>query len=154
MKETSSAMKAGFLALLAAVTIPELTSAFGRDDRWTAGFGQGVCEAVVTSGAGNQIYLACDCGSDRPSSISFTLAGRSAPGDRILLAFDSFDAESIWIADGEIISDCRACAANSDYVLQRLKRHSRVRVMFQNGDAATFSLKGSSEAIGDCRASF
>ena len=128
--------------------------AFGRDDRWSSGFGMGVCEALVTSGAGNQIYVACDCGSAQPSSISFMLGGGAPKGDRIFLSFDGADAEDIWISEGGITSDCRACAGTFEYVRDALKRHGRVRVMAQNGDAATFTLVGSSEAIGECSAAF
>ena len=108
----------------------------------------------MTSGAGNQIYVGCDCGSALPSSIRFTLAGSEATGDRIFLSFDGGDAETISVWDGEITSDCRACAGTFDHVLERLKEHSRIRVMFQNGDAASFTLKGSSGAIGECIADF
>lgn len=34
--------------------------AFGRDDSWTSGWGQGVAEAVVTLGPGNRIYVTCN----------------------------------------------------------------------------------------------
>ena len=34
-------------------------SAFGRDDKWVSGWGQGVAEAIVTHGPGNQIYVTC-----------------------------------------------------------------------------------------------
>lgn len=129
-------------------------NAFGRDDKWVSGFGQGVCEALVTSGAGNEIYFACDCGSARPSSISFMLGGKSSTGDLLFLSFDDGPMEDVSLWGGDITSDCRACANTFDFVKERIKKHSKVRVMFQNGDAATFTLKGSAEAIGECTAGF
>jgi hypothetical protein len=149
-KVTSSLMI--FAASLAIVA--SAANAFGSDEKWSSGFGQGVCEAIVTSGAGNEIYVGCDCGSDRPSSISFQLAGKSPTGDLVFLSFDGGQAEDVSLWNSAIPSDCRACASNFDYVKERLKRHSNVRVMFQNGDAANFTLKGSTAAIGECEADF
>ena len=128
--------------------------AFGNDDHWVSGFGQGTCESVVTHGPENQIYVACDCGSLIVPSISFMLGGDGPKGDRILLTFDGTDPEEIWITDGEITSDCHACAANFDYVLGKFRKHSSVHVRFENGLSARFSLKGASKAIGDCEAAF
>jgi hypothetical protein len=144
----------GGTVLLCTQVICTSATAFGRDDQWQSGFGQGVCESIITSGSGNEIYVACDCGSNQPSSISFQLTGRDPIGDNVFLSFDNQDAESIWISDGSIGSDCRACASTFNYVIDKLKKHSRVRVMYQNGDAATFSLKGSAEAIGECISDF
>ena len=144
------------LLAIAAIGIAggSMANAFGRDDQWVSGFGQGVCEALVTSGAGNEIYFACDCGSDRPSSISFMLGGMSSTGDLLFLSFDDGTMEEVSLWGGQITSDCRACADTFESVKERIKKHSKVRVMFQNGDAATFTLKGSAEAIGECTADF
>ncbi|WP_141101983.1 hypothetical protein [Oceanicola sp. 22II-s10i] len=139
---------------IGAIGIANSTLAFGRDDQWSSGYGQGVCEAVVTSGAGNQIYVACECGSGRPSAIYFTLAGRAPAGDKLFLSFDNGPATPVGLWSGAIPSDCHACASTFDFVKDGLKRHSTVRVMYQNGDAATFTLKGSTKAIGECVADF
>jgi hypothetical protein len=126
--------------------------AFGNDDRWESGWGQGVSEAIITHGPGNQIYVTCNGGGSLGANtgISFMLAGQSPTGSSVILTFDSEDPESIWISDGEITSDCRACADNYEYIIERLKRHSSVHVMFENGDSARFTLAGSSEAIAEC----
>ena len=145
-------LRKSFLPLL--VFLATGARAFGEDDRWSSGFGQGVCESIVTSGAGNEIYVACDCGSALPSSISFKLAGQAPTRNLVFLSFDGGPSKDISLSDGQITSDCHACAANFDYVKERLKRHSTVRVMFQNGDAASFTLRGSSSAIGECVADF
>lgn len=148
------AFATGFAILLSGLIAGTSAHAFGRDDHWVSGFGQGVCESVVTSSAGNRIYVACDCGSGRPPSINFELIGRSPQGSRIFLTFDAQNAEDIWVENGRISANCRACAGNFDYVLDLFRRHNRVRVMAQNGDAATFTLKGASRALGQCKADF
>jgi hypothetical protein len=134
---------------------PSMGMAFGNDERWVSGFGQGVKEAVIRKGSGNSIYVACSGSSSSPSSVNFSLAGRSPTGDSVTLTFDGLDPERIWISKwGEVSSDCRACATNFDYVINKLKSHSSVHVMFENGDSARFTLEGSANAIGQCKAGF
>ena len=128
--------------------------AFGNDDRWVSGWGMGTKEAIVTKGPGNQIYIACEEGSLIPSSISFMLAGDGPSGTNVTLTFDNKDPEDFWISDGQIVSDCRACAANFDRAIGLMKNHASVHVRFENGLSARFSLRGSSEAIGECIAGF
>lgn len=136
------------------LTAPGL--AFGRDDEWESGWGQGVSEAIVTHGPGNQIYVTCNDGGSSFSNtgISFMLGGRSPTGSHVILTFDNEDPESVWIADGAITSNCRACAGNYEYAIKKLKGHSSVHVLFENGDAARFTLKNSSNAIVSCASDF
>lgn len=130
--------------------------ALGRDDEWESGWGQGVSEAIVTHGPGNQIYVTCNDGGSSFSNtgISFMLGGRSPTGSHITLTFDNEDPESVWIANGAITSDCRACAGNYEYVIKKLKDYSSVHVLFESGDAARFTLKNSSNAIASCPPDF
>lgn len=128
--------------------------AFGSDMAWTAGYGQGIAEATITKGPGNRIYTACNDGGIGGSSISFELIGRAPTGNSILLTFDGEDPKAFSIWDGEIPSDCRACADTFESVIQKLKTHAWVHVRFENGDAARFTLKGASDAIGECKADF
>ncbi|MBZ0129779.1 MAG: hypothetical protein K8F59_11755 [Rhodobacteraceae bacterium] len=65
------------------------------------------------------------------------------------MTFDNDDPEQIWISNGDITSDCRACMGNYEYVIRKLKSHRSVHVLFENGDGARFTLKGSSAAITD-----
>lgn len=125
---------------------------FGQDEQWQSGWGQGVAEAIVTRGPGNQIYVTCSDGGNpfSKTGISFMLGGRAPTGEHVTLTFDNEDPENIWITNGEITSDCRACAANYEYVIEKLKAHSSVHVLFENGDAARFTLEGSSSAITAC----
>jgi len=127
-------------------------TAFGNDDHWVSGWGQGVSEAIVTHGPGNQIYVTCNEGGNlyANTGISFMLAGRAPTGSSVVLTFDNEDPESLSIWDGAITFDCAACAGTYEYVIERLKRHSSVHVMFENGDSARFTLAGSTEAIAEC----
>lgn len=147
-------MKRALICLLV-TCLPTAAAAFGSDDRWTSGWGQGVAEAIITKGPGNQIYVTCDQGAGRNATgISFMLSGRAPTGSNVTLTFDDQDPKDISIFGGKISSDCRACASNYDFVIERLKRHTTVHVRFENGDATRFSLKGSSAAIGQCTADF
>ena len=138
----------------ALVCLAKASFAFGNDDSWVSGWGMGTKEAVVTNGPGNEIYVACDEGSSLSSSIRFILGGDSPKGHAITLTFDGSDPEDFWLADDLISSDCRACAANFDRVIQLLKSHKSVHVRFENGLSSKFNLAGSGEAIGECIAGF
>jgi hypothetical protein len=142
-----------FLILLLANT-PNQALAFGNDNEWVSGFGMGVCESLIKKGPGNDIYVACDCGSGLGSTVNFTLEGNAPTGNSILLTFDGEDPEEFWISDGKITSDCHACSANFDVVLERFKKHKSVHVRFENGLSARFSLKGANAAIGECISDF
>ena len=140
----------------ACITYCAVTSAnaFGNDEYWVSGWGMGTKEAVITRGPGNEIYVACEEGSLTSSSIRFMLGGDGASGSNVTLTFEGADPEDFWIADGQITSDCHACAANFDRTVELLKSHASVHVRFENGLSARFSLRGSSKAIGECVAGF
>lgn len=153
--EPVTTMRTVILGLLTAVTLASSAAAFGSDDRWQSGWGQGVAEAIVKKGPGNQIYVTCDDGADRnETKISFMLAGQSPTGSSVVLTFDAKDPSDYMIIDGEIRSDCRACAATYDAVIENFRRHKSVHVRFENGNAARFTLAGSAKAIGKCKADF
>ena len=78
------------------------------------------------------------------------LAGRAPTGNNVTLTFDSEDPERISITEGEITSECRVCASNYEYVIDKLKTHETVHVMFENGDGARFTLNGAADAIAEC----
>lgn len=143
------------LSAILTIAVVGNADAFGSDDRWTAGWGQGIAEAVIGKGPGNQIYVTCDEGAGRNATgISFMLAGKAPTGAVVTLTFDNADPHDFSLWDGAIRSDCHACASTYDVVIDALKKHSSVHVRFENGDAARFTLKGSSAAIGHCIADF
>lgn len=138
--------------IVATITIgSHNASAFGRDDQWVSGWGQGIAEAIVTHGSGNQIYVTCNEGGGAGSTgISFMLAGKAPTGDNITLTFDNDNPEQIWISNGAITSNCRSCMGSYEYIIRKLRSHNSVHVLFENGDNARFTLEGSKAAITDC----
>jgi hypothetical protein len=142
-------------AAISAMAMPGLVLAFGSDDEWTSGWGQGVAEAIITKGPGNQIYITCDDGAGRNSTgISFMLLGKEPGGSSVLLTFDGGDPEEYSTWNGRIPTNCRACASTYELVIDKLKRHNSVHVRFENGNAARFTLKGAAKAIGQCTPDF
>ncbi|WEK50968.1 MAG: hypothetical protein P0Y66_02510 [Candidatus Kaistia colombiensis] len=145
------------IVLATAVVLGAVSSAFafGSDNQWTAGWGQGVAEAIVTKGPGNQIYVTCDDGAGREATgIRFMLLGDGPTGSSVQLTFDGEDPEDYSIWDGQVKSSCHACAGTYDVVIAKMKKHRSVHVRFENGNAARFTLKGASKAIGKCVADF
>lgn len=137
---------------LLAYTICSHAWASDTDDRWRNGWGQGTSEAEVTHGPGNRIYVACDTGSGFGSSVHFQLVGKPPPPHSdVLLMFDREKPQAAQVdAHGKVRSDCRVCAANFDHLIAALKSHSSVYVRFADGRETTFTLAGSSQAIGAC----
>lgn len=145
-------------SLIAAFTVGLLLCQPAKAETWKDGFGQGVHEASVDKGPGNEIRVACESGYGRPiTGISFMLGGKTAPpNSTVTLTFDNQDPFTVSVdEDGSINSDCRVCAANFEYVRDRLRQSSTVYVMFKDGVGTRFSLKGAAMAIGDeCVADF
>jgi hypothetical protein len=140
-------------ALFLSLSMLTAADAFGSDDRWTAGWGQGIAEAIITKGPGNQIYVTCGENYGRPghTAIGFMLVGREPIGSTITLTFDGIDPQDFSLWNGRVPSDCHACEANYSTIISMFKRHQSVHVRFENGDAAKFTLKGAAKAIGHCK---
>lgn len=127
------------------------------DDIWRSGWGQGVPESEVTNGSGNKIYVAChEPVSWGGSSISISLGGKEFPNSELLIRFDNGKLESFHTDKrGYIESDSRVGAAQFTYLLDKFKQHKKVYIRAHNGYESTFTLKGSSKALGsDCKAGF
>lgn len=126
------------------------------DKVWRSGYGQGTAEAEVTHGSGNRIYVACEAGSGRDSSISFMLVGDGPKNaSEIMLIFDNGDPETVSIGfDGAITSDSHASDSNFRYVIAKFKKHNSVYVRFPDGRESNFTLKGAAKALGDCSSTF
>lgn len=128
------------------------------DHEWRSGWGQGVGEAEVTRGSGNNIYVACVEGqhSVSSSSISFKLAGDGPKNNsEVMLIFNG--KQPITISTdrfGEVESKSHAGASVFEHLIDSFKKHNSVYVRFSDGREATFTLKGAKKAIGDCPSAF
>jgi len=140
-------------ALVFLACFSNVAKAFGTDEKWVSGWGQGISEAIITRGPGNNIYVTCGNSEVNRTGISFMLRGRGPKGSSVQLTFDGSDPEnySIWTNSSmSIPSFCHACSGTYQKVIEKFKSHRTVHVKFENGDAAKFTLKGASDAIGDC----
>lgn len=127
------------------------------DDVWRSGWGQGVSESEVTYGSGNRIYVAChEPFSWGGSSIAISLGGRVFNNSELLIRFDNGKLESFHTDKrGYIESDSRVGDSQFNYLIERFKKHKKVYIRAPNGYEATFTLKGSTKALGsDCRSGF
>jgi|GEM_PF-1298901 hypothetical protein len=144
---------AGVTIFAALLSSPALAT-----ESWKSGFGQGIHEAYVETGPGNEIYVSCTAGASRPStSIRFMLGGNAPPERSVVtLTFDGELPLDVNVGEwGELRSDCHACAATFDLVIARLKSKQSVHVRYPDGLSAVFPLTGSAEAIGnECIADF
>lgn len=146
---------ASFLICAMLVTTNPALS-FGRDDEWTSGWGQGVAEAIVTHGPGNQIYVTCNDGGSPYSAteINFTLGGDSSKDNSITLTFDGDEPKQFMLSHGSITSDCHACMSNYLFVIDKFKTKNKVHVLFESGVGTSFTLKGAKNAISQCTPDF
>jgi len=127
------------------------------DDVWRSGWGQGISESEVTYGSGNRIYVAChEPLSWGGSSISISLGGMEFPNSELLIRFDNGKLESFHTDKrGYIESDSRVGDAQFHYLIDHFKKHKKVYIRAPNGYQSTFTLKGSTKALGsDCKSGF
>lgn len=153
-------MRPAILAASLALAAPFPASAWNgtSDQQWRSGWGQGVSEAQVTKGSGNEIYVTCtEYAEDIASTqVSFSLAGSPPPpGSEVIMVFDNSRPVAYGVDNtGAVSSACRACVDDFVGLIDRLKSHKSVYVRFADGREADFTLKGSSAAIGDCSPDF
>jgi hypothetical protein len=146
----------GFLTIFLSSNILAWTTETS-DDVWRSGWGQGVSESEVTYGSGNRIYVAChEPLSWGGSSISISLGGREFPNSELLIRFDNGKLESFHTDKrGYIESDSRVGDAQFHYLIDHFKKHKKVYIRAPNGYESTFTLKGSTKALGnDCKSGF
>ncbi len=123
---------------------------------WTSEAGQGIHNARVSDGSSSEISVICDIGSGRGNAIDIMIGGvRPGPDDQVRFVFDNQTPVNIWFdKPGRISTENSAALGNYTFLLQRLRRHGRVTVSVRGGPSSTFSLFGSSGAIGDCPLKF
>ena len=146
----------GFLTIFLSSNILAWTTETS-DDVWRSGWGQGVSESEVTYGSGNRIYVAChEPLSWGGSSISISLGGMEFPNSELLIRFDNGKLESFHTDKrGYIESDSRVGDAQFHYLIDHFKKHKKVYIRAPNGYESTFTLKGSTKALGnDCKSGF
>lgn len=126
--------------------------AFGRDDRWTGGGAQGVREAIVTAGPANSILVTCAPGLDLDlTGITVTIDGAGPAGSGITLVYDDGSRHDAPVdEDGKINVNSRADMSHYYAAIADFRRLSRVWVRFEDGREASFTLRGSSQAISPC----
>lgn len=122
-----------------------------HEDAWGKALGQGVCEAMVTSGYDNKILVSCDCGSGFVNEISITLRKVLSKDFNILMTFDNSKPIAVPSRNGNIVADTPEGKANFKKVLRLFEKHKSVTVEYPNGRQATFTLKGSRAALEGCR---
>lgn len=131
------------------------TPAFAQE--WQSAFGQGAKEATVTLGPGNMVRVSCTGGFVRPiTGVSFLLAGEEPPANSIVsVIIDGNDPLEVPINDERHLgSNTHVEADWFETVVEGLKSGTSVYVRYPNATGARFSLKGASDAIGDCPADF
>lgn len=121
--------------------------AFGNDDYWVSGAGQGFDEAIITHGPGNEIMVACNRGATRPggTGITIKIGGQEINGPLTML-FDG--SKSVSPYSGVITTDNRAGISWYQQVMKQLVSSHSVMVVVPNVAPVKFTLKGARKAIG------
>lgn len=121
--------------------------AFGNDDHWVSGAGQGFDEAIVTHGPGNEIMVTCNRGATNPggTGIAVKIGGQDINGPFTML-FDG--SKSVSPYSGAITTDNRAGISLYQEVLMQLRNSRSVMVVVPNIAPVKFTLKGAKKAIG------
>ncbi|TIO04405.1 hypothetical protein [Mesorhizobium sp.] len=121
--------------------------AFGNDDHWVSGSGQGFDEAIITHGPGNEIMVTCNRGATNPggTGITIKIGGQEINGP-LTLIFDG--SKSLSPYTGVITTDIRAGISWYQEVMKQLRSSRSVRVVVPNIDPVKFTLKGARAAIG------
>lgn len=121
-----------------------------HEDAWGKAYGQGVCEAMVTSGYEDKIHVSCDCGSGYANEISITLRKALPKNFNVLMTFDDSKPISVPSSNGTIVADTPEGKANFKKLIRLFGKHKSVKVEYPNGRQATFTLKGSRAALEGC----
>ncbi|TPL48679.1 hypothetical protein FJ942_26335 [Mesorhizobium sp. B2-4-2] len=121
--------------------------AFGNDDHWVSGAGQGFDEAIITHGPGNEIMVTCNRGATNPggTGITIKIGGQEINGP-LTLIFDG--SKSVSPYSGVITTDNRASTSWYQEVMERLRSSRSVMVVVPNIDPVKFTLRGAKKAIG------
>lgn len=121
------------------------------DHSWRSGWMQGTPVAQVTNGIGNDIFVTCINDEDEDgSSVTIRLAGRPV-GDYVFIAFNNGKFKKYPFYDGSLVANSRATDGWFLSLIDNIKKHNLIHVRAEDGRQVSFTLNGSSKAIGYCK---
>ncbi|RUR87278.1 hypothetical protein PB16LOC_04506 [Pectobacterium versatile] len=131
--------------LMTASLIPSLVQAFGNQNEWVSGWGQGVSEYSILGKGKSRLYLACEDSGYRPEVLIFTdVNGHSVSTDTneiIKVKIDDDDAFSV----SETSS--RVGANNFAWMWDKFRTGKRVIVSGSGVKPAAFTLNGAKNVL-------
>ena len=140
------------ISTLLATTQALAWSTATSDHVWRSGWAQGVTEAQVTLGSGNEIYIACKETDEisEYTSIYINLAGRPVD-DEVLISFDKQGLTEYPFTGGVLKPMSRAHEGYVFTFIESIRKHNQIYVRSKDGREATFALKGAAKATEDCQ---
>lgn len=140
------------ISTLLATTQALAWSTATSDHVWRSGWAQGITEAQVTLGSGNEIYIACKETDDMYdfATIYINLAGRPVD-DEVLISFDKQGLTEYPFTDGALKPMSRAHESYVRSFFESIRKHNQIYVRSKDGREATFTLKGAAKATEDCQ---
>ena len=123
------------------------------NSRWTFGGRQGVFESATRDAHGNAVTFTCnDLGEN--GGLSVELGGDPISGGPVVFDIDgtAFNMTA-WASDGRINNECSVCGQNYMALWDAAAAGNLMTVTASDGRSASFSLRGSRDALGDvaCR---
>ena len=131
--------------VLAGSLLPLMAQAFGNQNTWSSGWGQGVSEFVIKGKGQSQLYLSCEDYGSQPATVIFTDAnGHEVSMDEDKNLQVSIDGgESIDISE----SDSRVGSNNLVLAWAQLRKGKQVSVTGDGVKDATFTLAGAAKVL-------
>ena len=131
--------------LLTCALMPAIAQAFGNQNTWSSGWGQGVSEFVIKGKGQSQLYLSCEDYGSQPATVIFTDAnGHEVSMDEDKNLQVSIDGgESIDISE----SDSRVGSNNLVLAWTQLRNGKQVSVSGEGVKPATFTLAGATKVL-------
>ena len=131
--------------VLAGSLLPLMAQAFGNQNTWSSGWGQGVSEIVIKGKGQSQLYLSCEDYGSQPATVIFTDAnGHEVSMDEDKNLQVSIDGgESIDISE----SDSRVGSNNLVLAWAQLRKGKQVSVTGDGVKPATFTLAGAAKVL-------
>ncbi len=123
------------------------TSAWAQD--WSATQGDGVLNATVTNGTANLVVTCAPANGAAFNAVQVTIGDATIAGP-VTFAFDGDTTVAGIFGDGFLTADTPQNAAIFGLLRDALKSKNVVTVTARNAPPQTFSLRGSSRAIGTC----